>query len=112
MRIKLAVLTVLLLIAHGSAFGGYSSVVKITAVESQKDAVSIYVNDGSIPGNPGQCVNGSGPQIFIANDTNLERVYAAALTALATKADVQLLISGSSICLYDHRIVSGIRVKN
>lgn len=87
----------------------YSGPVKITAVESQGSDVSIYVDNGSIPENPANCQVGSTTQLFLNNDENLQRAYSAALAALATQSDVQLLISAGA-CSYNHRVVIGIRV--
>ncbi len=106
---KIVTAILLMLVASMAIGNSYSEAVKVTAVESQGDDISVYVSDGSAPLNPGSCGDNSSTQLFLAIDSGTQRSYSALLTALASKADVQLLLSASS-CRYNKRVVVGVRI--
>jgi hypothetical protein len=102
-----AFLLVLIAIAN-IASAAYSAPDKIVSVESQGADVAIYT-EGSM-GNPAGCSAGSNnTQAFLNNDEGLQRSYSAALAALASNRDVQLLVS-SGACRYNKPVIIGIRV--
>lgn len=90
----------------------FSGPVKIESIEARSDQILIYVSDPGAPDNPAGCVVGSSNPLSL-NETGMEMLYSAALTAFAANQDVEIeLSSGGCHGNPGNRVVIGLRIKH